>query len=118
MFAPEESRTVLSNFTSLSVVQAVTYILPIIIMPYLFRVIGPGRFGLIAFAQALMQYFMILTDYGFNISATKEISVCSHDHGEVCRVFSSVMTVKLALASLSLILLAVLVYFIPRFRND
>ena len=76
MVAPEESKTVLSNFTSLSVVQAVTYILPVIILPYLFRVIGPGKFGLIAFAQAFVQYFMILTDYGFNVSATKEISLC------------------------------------------
>jgi len=118
MVTPEEGKTVLSNFAFLSVVQAVTYILPLAILPYLFRVIGPGKFGLIAFAQAFIQYFIILTDYGFNISATKEISLCRHDNCEVSKVFSSVMTVKFALASLSLILICAVVYIIPRFRND
>ncbi|MDD5216974.1 MAG: flippase [Candidatus Omnitrophica bacterium] len=113
-----ERTVVLNNFASLSVLQAITYLLPIIILPYLFRVIGPEKFGLISFAQAFVQYFMILTDYGFSISATKEISLCQHEHAKVCRIFSSVMTVKLVLALLSLIMLGAVVYFIPKFRND
>lgn len=118
MVTPEESKAVVTNFAFLSVIQGITYILPVIILPYLFRVIGPGKFGLIAFAQAFVQYFMILTDYGFNISATKEISLCHHDHCEISKVFSAVMVVKLALTFLSLLLLGVIVYSIPRFRNN
>ena len=115
---PHERKTVLGNFASLSVLQAITYVLPVLILPYLFRVIGPEKFGLIAFAQAFVQYFMILTDYGFSISATKEISLCQHDRAEISKVFSSVMTVKIGLALLSLVLLSCAVYFIPRFRDD
>ncbi|MGE5197504.1 MAG: oligosaccharide flippase family protein, partial [Deltaproteobacteria bacterium] len=108
----------MDNVASLSALQAITYILPVIILPYLFRVIGPEKFGLIAFAQAFVQYFMILTDYGFSISATKEISVCRNEHAKVCAAFSSVMTVKIALAFLSLAMLGTIVYLIPKFRND
>jgi O-antigen/teichoic acid export membrane protein len=43
MVSPEEGKTLLNNFASLSVVQAITYILPVAILPYLFRVIGPGN---------------------------------------------------------------------------
>jgi PST family polysaccharide transporter len=118
MATPKERRVVMNNVASLSVLQAITYLLPVVILPYLFRVIGPERFGLIAFAQAFVQYFMILTDYGFNISATKEISLCRHEHAKVCSAFSSVMTVKLGLAFLSLIMLSLIVFFIPKFRND
>ncbi len=75
MVEPQARKVVMKNVASLSTLQAITYLLPIIILPYLFRVIGPEKFGLIAFAQAFVQYFMILTDYGFNISATKEISL-------------------------------------------
>lgn len=115
---PNERKAVLSNAASLTALQAITNLLPIVILPYLFRVLGPEKFGLIAFAQAFVQYFMILTDYGFSISATKEISLCQHKHEEVCRVFSTVMTVKIALAFLSLLLLGMAVYFIPKFRSD
>jgi PST family polysaccharide transporter len=118
LMSPDASHVVLNNFASLSAVQAVTYIVPVVILPYLFRVIGPGRFGLIALAQALMQYFIILTDYGFGVSATKEISLCRHDHCEISRIFSAVMTVKLALSLLSMTLLGLIVFTIPKFRND
>lgn len=114
----EERATVLKNFTSLSVLQAITYLLPVLILPYLFRVIGPAKFGLIAFAQAMVQYFMILTDYGFSISATREISLHQDKHERVSEIFSSVMVVKIGLAFLSLLILGALVYFIPRFRAD
>ena len=118
MVEPEARKVVMKNFASLSVLQAITYLLPVIILPYLFRVIGPEKFGLISFAQAFVQYFMILTDYGFSISATKEISLCREEHDKVCTVFSSVMTVKIVLAFLSLVTLGIIVYFIPKFRND
>ena len=108
----------MDNVATLSVLQGITYILPIIIVPYLFRVLGADKFGLIAFAQAFVQYFMILTDYGFNISATKEISLCQNEHAKVCKAFSSVMTVKIALAFLSLLILGAVVYFTPKFKND
>ncbi|MFA5144537.1 MAG: flippase [Candidatus Omnitrophota bacterium] len=118
MVQPHERKVVMKNVAFLSALQAITYLLPIIIVPYLFRVLGPDKFGLIAFAQAFVQYFVILTDYGFNVSATKEISLCRGEHSKVCTVFSSVMMVKLALAALSLLIIGSIVYFIPRFRND
>src|SRR5271154_6608548 len=74
----------LHNVISLSGLQVITYLFPIIILPYLFRVIGPEKFGLIAFAQAFVQYFMIVTDYGFSVSATKEISLCHKNNAKVC----------------------------------
>jgi len=118
MVSPRERKVIMDNVASLSLLQAITYILPVIVLPYLFRVIGPEKFGLIAFAQAFVQYFMIMTDYGFNISATKEISIYRHEHARISNIFSSVMTVKIALAFLSLAILGVTVYFIPRFRSD
>jgi PST family polysaccharide transporter len=118
MAQPHERAVVMNNVITLSVLQVITYLLPIIIIPYLFRVLGPEKFGLLAFAQAFVQYFMILTDYGFSISATKEISLCRNEHAKVCKAFSSVMIVKVALALSSLLILGIIVYFIPKFRND
>jgi PST family polysaccharide transporter len=118
MAGRRERKVVLNNFASLSVLQAITYILPVIILPYLFQVLGAEKFGLIAFAQAFAQYFMILTDYGFGISATKEISLCQDQPAKVSKIFSSVMAVKIGLASLSMLALCLILYFIPKFRND
>lgn len=114
----QERRVVMSNVAALSILQTITYLLPLLILPYLFRVIGADKFGLIAFAQAFVQYFIILTDYGFNVSATKEISLVRNHHEKVSQAFSSVMTVKIILAFLSLIVFSLIVYSIPKFRHD
>ena len=118
MVDPLEGARVLHNVTSLSWLQLVTYLFPIIILPYLFRVIGPEKFGLISFAQAFVQYFMILTDYGFSVSATKEISLCLEDKVKVCNVISAVMTIKTILSFFSLLVMGMVVYFVPRFKDD
>lgn len=117
---PHEGRAVMNNVAFLSGLQAIMYLLPVIVLPYLFRVIGPEKFGLIAFAQAFVQYFIILTDYGFSVSATKEISLRQHDndHQRISEIFAAVMTVKIILAFLSLLVLAAIVYFVPKFRGD
>lgn len=114
----KERKTVLENFISLSSLQSINYILPIVVLPYLIRVIGFEKFGLIAFAQSLIQCFMIFTDYGFSLSATREISLCQNEKGRVCAIFSSVMTVKMILAAISFLVLLALVHFIPKFRED
>ena len=108
----------ISNLLSLSTVQAANYILPLITIPYLVRVIGPEKFGLISFAQAFVQYLVLLTDYGFNLSATREISIHREDKDRVSEIFSSIMVIKLLLASLSFLIFCLLVFNIDKFKGE
>jgi polysaccharide transporter, PST family len=114
----KERKIVWENFLSLSTLQAINLLLPVLFLPYLIRIIGPEKFGLIAFAQACMQYFIILTDYGFSLSATREIALARERPDKVKEIFSAVLATKMVLAVASFIILLAILRFVPRFKHD
>lgn len=111
-------KRLLSNFSYLSVLQLVNYILPFLLVPYLVRVLGTETFGLLAFATGVSTFFLILTDFGFNLSATREISVNRNDKDKIEEIYSAVTVIKLALALFSLVILLGLVYATERFSAE
>lgn len=106
------------NFLSLASVEMLNFIFPLITMPYLIGVLGIANYGLNSFVQAVMQYFIIITNYGFNITATQAISRAKGDKGQITRIYSSVMVCKTILLFLCLLVLTVMVLFIPKMQQN
>ncbi len=117
-FRNDSGKNLFQNILSLSFLQISNYIIPLIILPYLIRVIGVEKYGLIVFAQAIMQYFVILTDYGFNLSATREISASRDDIAKVSEIFWSVSIIKFVLTLLAFGILILLISLTTKFGDN
>jgi PST family polysaccharide transporter len=111
-------RVLASNFTSLSILQISNYLFPLILLPYLVRVLGAEKYGLISFAIAFNAYFTTLCDYGFNLSGTKFISVNRDSIEKLSTAFSAIVLIKFLLFILSLIILLTIVFTFDRFTNE
>ncbi|MBT5400756.1 flippase [bacterium] len=107
-----------SNFFSLSILQWVNYILPLITFPYLVRVLGVELFGILALATALISYFNVIVDYGFNLTAVNEIATHSNNKKKVEQIYSIVITVKLLLTLVSFIILSLIISIFEIFSNN
>jgi len=108
----------IQNFTSLSILQIANFLFPLIVLPYVVRVLGPAKYGLINFAAAFIAYFNLISDYGFNLSGTKEISIIRDDKEKLSKTFSTIITIKLLLSTVSFLIFIVMIYFIPFFNNN
>jgi polysaccharide transporter, PST family len=117
-FADKNKRRLIDNILSLGILQIVNYVLPLVVLPYLVIVLGVEKFGVLAFALAVINYFNILIEYGFNLSATREISILREDKDKVSQIFSSVITIKLILFIISLSILSIFIYFFERLNNE
>lgn len=114
----EEKRRFLGNFFSLATLQGLNYILPLLTLPYLVRILGADKFGALAFATAIIGYFTVLTDYGFNFTATREVSLNRSNPEKLNEIFNSVMTIKLILFLLSFLILTFLIISFNKFSVD
>src|SRR5665647_1393730 len=102
------------NFSYLFLLQNINYIIPLLLLPYLTRVLGADNFGKIAFAQAFITYFSILTEFGFGTSAVQEIVKVRKDKDALSKVYWTTTFAKLIFASASLVLFLLLLVCIPK----
>lgn len=113
----KKHKILVSNFVYLGILQSLNLLLPLLTFPYLVRVLGIENFGLLSFSFALITYFQIVTDFGFNAIATRDISVAIEDKERQQTIFNDVMSTKLFLLVLCFVVMTIIVFSFELFRN-
>lgn len=100
------------NVTALLTLKGADYLLNFLMFPFLLRMVGPEKFGAIIFMQTVVQYFVIVTDYGFNMTAPRDIARAEGNF-EIGKIFANVMGAKIIMISVILVLSGIVIYFLP-----
>lgn len=114
----KNGKTVFANFGYLSLLQIAGYVFPLITMPYLARVIGADGFGKIAFASAIVVWIQTISDWGFNLTATRDVAQNRNNKEKVSRIFSNVLWARCILTILSGLILLFVVLVVPYLREN
>lgn len=109
--------TLKRNIFSLASLQVGSYLVPLVTLPWLTRALGLEGFGQLGFATAVISYFILLTEWGFPLGATREVAVAKGDKTARSEVFWNVMTAKCFLAFVSALVLSVLVLLVPKIHE-
>ncbi|MEG2149862.1 MAG: flippase [Bacteroidaceae bacterium] len=112
-----QSKKEFSDAFYLLLLQGVNQLLPLIVMPYLMIVLGADRYGYIGFSQSVIQYFILIVDFGFNLSATKRVAMAKDDPKALNLIFYSTVYAKLLLLLFSLFVFIVLLLTVDTFKT-
>lgn len=91
--------SLVQNAIALSAAQIGTYLFPLVTVPYLARVLGVAGWGLVAFAQAFGTYLSLFVEYGFALSATREIARHRENEERLADITAGVLGAKGLLAA-------------------
>ncbi len=90
-------RTLLENFGYLSGLQLFNMAFPLLTYPYLIRVLNPEAYGGWVLAQGIAAYYSVVVNFGFQVSATRDIATHRDDQDKLAEIISSILQAKLGL---------------------
>lgn len=113
-----EQKTVAKNYGALVVLQGLNYLLPLLIIPFLERQLGLEKFGLVMLAQYLMVFCVVSTDFGFNLTATREIALIKEQKDDYSTIYFKVFWARMVLLVVVFVFLTAVVFSFERFSQN
>jgi len=80
-------------------------VIPLLTLPYITRILGDAGYGVFSFALNLVSYLQVFIEYGFPLSATRDVVACREDKNQINRIFSSVLYARICLLLVSILIL-------------
>jgi PST family polysaccharide transporter len=108
----------IKNIASQGVIQLANLVLPFLTLPYLTKIIGPDKFGVINYCTAIVTYFVLIVNFSFDMQASRAVAQNSGDKPFINQLFSNVLYTKIMLFLLSTAVFGVLLWRLPQLRHE
>lgn len=114
-----KNNKLLSNTVYLYLLTIVKMVFPLITLPYLTRILSVDAYGSVAYIKSYMSYVQLVLDFGFILSATKNIALIKgKDDGKIPFIVGDTFIEKIILLLLSAGVTSVVSLFIPILREN
>ena len=98
--------------------QILKYVFPLILVPYLTRVLGTGCYAVYAYVLSFMGIVQTLADFGFMLSGTKRVVDLRDSREGLSFLLGSITLARLVLALLLCVGVVVVAQFIPLLHDN
>lgn len=105
-------KRIIVNFFSLSLINGVSYIIALFLIPYLLRVLGEERYGSYLIIYVIAQYLLLVGNYGFRFSVTRLVSVHRDDKEKVNAIFNATIWARVLLSAVASVVGLLIVYLL------
>ena len=102
------------NFVYNSILTLSNYIFPLIVYPYVSRVLGVSNIGICNFVDSTVHWFMLFSMMGISILGNREMAAAGDDRQRRSKAFSSLLTLNLITTLLAAAALVGAIYTVPK----
>lgn len=106
------------NLISLYLAQGVYSVAPLIVIPYLTRVLGPHNFGVLALFQSLIAYGVVVLNFGFYVSGIRDSARYREDAEKLGERIRAILITKCALLIIVIFAMGAAVALVPMLRCE
>lgn len=93
------------------------YIFPLMVIPYVSRVLGVANIGACNFVDSIVDYFTIVSMMGINTLGIREIAKAKSSQKELNKVFSELFSLNTITTIIAVFLLTISVFCVQKFQD-
>lgn len=114
----QNAPSIKKNFAYKSVLTLSTYVMSFITFPYVSRVLGVERLGLVNFVDNTVNYFLLFATLGVGLLGVREIAGAKSDMERQSKIFSNILGMNLLFTILTLTAYVAAIFLVPRFHQS
>lgn len=111
------SQSLKKNFVYRSILTLSTYLIGLVTFPYVSRLLGVERIGLVNFVDNTINYFLLFATLGVNILGVREVAAAGNSVEARGRVFANILGMNLFFTLLTLAIYFVAVSAVPKLHQ-
>lgn len=103
------------NFFFNSILTVAGYIFPILVFPYVSRVLGVNNIGICNFVDGIINYYILFATLGVSSVGIREIAKYDYDTEKMSTIFSTLLFISAISTIIVSLVLIITIYTIPQF---
>lgn len=106
------------NLVYSTILTSAHYVFPLIVYPYVSRILGVDNIGLVSFVDSIATYFILFSMMGISVLGVREIAKSTGDKMRMNGVFSSLLALNGLLTLLAVIAMIFATFFVDELRES
>lgn len=106
------------NFIYNNLLGITNLVIPILIFPYVSRILGPNGIGIVSFAISLTAIFALVGSLGIPIYGIREIAKVKNNKDKLSKIFSELLFIQVVWIIFTLILYSFWIIFTNTFKDN
>lgn len=100
-------------------IRGISFVVPyLLIAPYLIQTLGEGQFGLISFSIGFVSLFFPFAEYGFSLTAPRDLALSANNFAEIGKITSNVLLSKMVLGLCCFVVAIVIIMVEPTLAEN